>query len=216
MGPLVGVFVLFAALLITSVSSASSLTTTYGANNNGSPGGAIYFDATVGLGPITVTGFDTNTNSLSPFELAVYRTAPGSTAFGNESNQSAWVVVATGSGFGAGLNQPSAVNLTDFFTLQANTTYGIALVFTSLTEHHYTNGTASNLVYFNSDLTISNGSASNSPFGAAFSPRVWNGTIYYSTGSSEGAIPEPSTVSMMLLAGAWLLLAQRRRTLSRN
>ena len=205
-----GLFALLALFAFTGAVGAESLSTIYAGDNSGAPGGAVYFDATVGFGPILVTGFDTNTSSLDPFEMVIYRTAPGVSAFGNETNPDAWVVVAVGTGTGAGFNQPSAVTLADAFTLQESTVYGIALVFTSLTQHDYTNGTGSNQVYFNSDLTITNGSASNSPLTGLFHPRVWNGTMYYNASESEGGIPEPSTISMMLLAGGLALLARRK------
>lgn len=211
MGKIKALWIAMAVVLLAVTGSAASLTTIYGSNNQNAPGGAVYFDATVGLAPITVTGFDTNANSLDPFTMAIYRTTPGVSAFGNETDPSAWVQVATGTGTGAGLDLPSAVTLSNSFVLQANTLYGIALVFTSLTSHLYTNGTGSNQIYSNSDLTLTNGTASNVPFGPLFGPRVWNGTIYYNVGASEGEIPEPSTISMMVLAGGLALLAVRRK-----
>jgi hypothetical protein len=216
---LTALFALLAGFMFTALTSASPLTTIFGDNRPTGEGVAIYFDVLVGSVPITVTGFDTNTDSQDPFEMAVYRTAPGSTAFGNETDQSAWVVVATGAGTGAGTNQPSAVALSDFFTLQSDTTYGIALVFTSQTLHRFTGsfGDEPFDIYSNSDLTITTGTATQNPFtGFVRSPRVWNGSIYYTADSTEGAIPEPSTISMMLLAGGLAMLVSRRKSRSRN
>ena len=53
------------------------------------------------------------------------------------------------------------------------------------------------------DVTLTLGSATNVPFtGGVFSPRVWNGTMYYDV------IPEPATLGLLLLGGLALL---RRR-----
>ena len=188
------------ALMITSVANAGSITTLFTAGNSGSFGGAVYFDVTVGAMPIEVTGYDTNSNEAVQFDWTVYA-APGTYA-GNETNVAFWgAPVATGTGQGMGLNNPSPVTLTGTFVLDANTTYGMALVIGSNAGHDYTNGPLG--PYSNADVTLTLGSASNVPFsGNIFSPRVWNGTVYYDV------IPEPATLSLLALGGLALL---RRR-----
>src|SRR5205823_12092865 len=43
------------------------ITTLFASNNNGSNGGAVYFDLTVAANPISITSLDLNTASTSPF-----------------------------------------------------------------------------------------------------------------------------------------------------
>src|SRR5262249_22565328 len=78
----------------------------------------------------------------------------------------------------------------------AGTLYGIAVVADPAITLHYTNGNGSNQNYSNANLALFLGSATNVPFTApVFSPRVWNGTIYY-TGGPCGPTPTPTaTVS---------------------
>ncbi len=171
------VLFLVLAALATSV-SAQCLTTLYARNNGGSNGGAIYFDVDV-INPagLTVTVIDTNTAETVPLQLDVY-TISGSHV-GNETT-GAWTLVSSGTATGAGQNNPTSIDVTDFMLPVGQT--GIALVMNSAAGHDYTNGNGSNQVYSNADLTITCGSATNVPFsGNPFTPRVWNGTLYYTT-----------------------------------
>lgn len=189
---------------LAATSSANFLTTLYARNNNGSLGGAVYFDATVGANPLSVTGFDTNLQTLvSSFTLTVW-TRPG-THVGFTGSSAGWTQVGTGTGVGAALNSPSAVTLNTPFTLGPGLS-GIALVVSANTNHAYTNGTGSNQNYSNADLALALGSASNVAFsGTAFSPRVWNGTIYYNV------VPEPATMAILGLGVLPLLRRRRNR-----
>src|SRR3954471_9108498 len=47
--------------------AGGQITTIFASNNNGDPGGALYFDLTVGPNPISVTALDTNTADMVPF-----------------------------------------------------------------------------------------------------------------------------------------------------
>jgi len=101
-----------------------------------------------------------------------------------------WTQVATGSGTGAGLNLPTHVTLSNPIPLLAGTLYGIALVADPSFGHYYTNGNGSNQNYSNADLALFLGSATNVPFTApVFSPRVWNGTIYYGGPCGSPSLP---------------------------
>jgi hypothetical protein len=199
---------LFAVVcLATSASAgAQSITTLFAGGNSGSAGGMVYFDVTIGAAPLSITGFDVNTANATAFGFQVY-TTPG-TYVGNAGTPGLWTLQATGSGTNAGLGNPSPIVLSNSFTLNANTTYGMALSLTggagaaSLT---YTNGTGSNQNYSNSDIALQLGAASNTQFGALFTPRVWNGTIYY------GPVPEPASLCALGLGAAALLRRRRRK-----
>lgn len=195
-----------AALAVATVAgaaSAQSITTLFSRNNNGSAGGAVYFDIVVGSNPIKITGLDTNTNALVPFGFAVHTRIGTSVGFENQPGQ--WALATNGTGQGMGIDQPSPVTLNSAIQLAANTTYGIALVIGAQGSHHYS-GTGTSplpgqLQYSNADLTLNLGSALNIPFsGAPFRPRIWNGTIYY--------IPAPGAAALLGMAG---LVAMRRR-----
>ena len=168
----------------TCTPAAGQITTLFASNNNGSPGGANYFDVTVAANPITVTALDINTAATVAFSNVRVYVLPGMSSVGNETNMALWTQVATGSGTGAGQDLPTHVTLSNSFVLNAGTLYGIAVVADPAISLFYTNGNGSNQNYSNADLSLVLGSATNVPFTApVFSPRVWNGTIYYSTGS---------------------------------
>lgn len=191
---------------IATVASAQSITTIFSSNNNGSPGGAVYFDVVVNSNALTVTGFDTNTASTASFGFTVFmRTG---TSVGFEGSSAGWTQVATGTGTGMGTNNASPVTLGNTFNLGANATWGLALVMDASTQHFYsgtgTNPAPGQLSYANADLTLNMGSATNVAFsGSAFRPRVWNGTMYYT------AVPEPATMAILGL-GVLPLLRRRR------
>ena len=185
-----------------SAAHAGSLTTLFARNNGGSAGGAVYFDVTIGGTGLIITGFDTNAAGSGRFGWEVF--TRGVTYVGNTTSNLGWTSVATGSGVGQGIDNASPVTLNNPFVLDANTTYGMALVMGPEAGHDYTNGDGSNQNYSNSDLTLDLGAASNVPFtGNTFTPRVWNGTIYYDP------VPEPA--SMAILGLGALALARRKR-----
>src|SRR5690554_3972624 len=158
------------------------ISTIYDGGNNGSPGGAVYFDVTVDSEDIELTSIDLNIDGAGTgFTVDVY-TIEG-THVGNETNQGAWTMRTSGSGTSAGEGSPSTATLDDTFVLSANTTYGIALVLDGTHSHYYTNGDGTNEHFENSDLALDLGAATNTPFsGTVFTPRVFNGGLCYNVG----------------------------------
>ena len=170
----------------------NSITTLFASNNFSNLGGAVYFDLTVASSPISVTALDINTAETVSFSNFRVYVLPGMTSVGHETNMALWTQVATGSGTGAGVDLPTHVTLSNPFSLNAGTLYGIALVADPAITHHYTNGNGSNQNYSNADLSLFLGSASNVPFTApVFSPRVWNGTVYYTNVCTSAWQNEP-------------------------
>ena len=171
-----------------------SITTLFASNNGGAGGGAVYYDVTIGPADLDIISFDINTADAGAISMDVY-TIPG-TSVGNETNMALWTLVGSGTGTGAGLNNPSAVTLASSFTLLAGTSYGIALVLDIAHGHDYTNGNGPNQMYSNPDISVSLGQASNAPFtGGVFTPRVWNGTIYYGPAGPPPGLTHPSGTS---------------------
>ena len=171
------------------------LTTLFAGGNSGSAGGAVYYDVTVGGNPISITSFDVNTASTLPFTNVTVWVLPGMTSVGNETNMGLWTQVATGSGTGAGVGLPTHVTLSSPIALSAGTLNGIALLADSSFGFTYTNGTGANQNYSDGNLSLALGSASNAPFTApVFTPRVWNGTVYYDVAGSCGT-PSPTATA---------------------
>lgn len=159
--------------------TCNSLTTLFVSNNGGSLGGQVFFDMNVTkAGGLTIYSFDINVGEAvgTPIGMNVF-TIPG-TYVGNHNNMAAWTNVASGSGFSAGVNNPSRVNTFNFSL--APGTYGVSLVLSATVGHDYTNGTGANQFFSNADLALTLGAALNVPWtGTPFTPRVWNGRVYY-------------------------------------
>jgi hypothetical protein len=160
--------------------SAQSLSTLFVSNNGGSVGGIVYFDVNITT-PLIVNSLATNTATPGLLGATVY--VKSGTYVGSEQNQGAWTLVSTGSGTGAGQDQPSLITLTTPFQLNGGI-HGVAIVGAApglpSFAHRYTNGTGANQFFSNADLSITLGAAQNAPFtGAPFTPRIWNGTINY-------------------------------------
>jgi len=172
---------------------------------NPANGGAVYFDINVLTDwGITVERISTNTDdSFTNGTMSVF--ARTGTYAGFETNIAGWTLVSTGTGNGAGINNPSVFDVTDFDLRPG--VFGIAIVSDAARwGHRYTNGNGSNQFYSNGDVSLTLGSAKDIPFatqGITFSPRVWNGSIEYTP------IPEPT--HFVLLGIALVGVARRRR-----
>jgi hypothetical protein len=166
------------------LAAQSPLTTTFASNNGGLPGGMVFFDLNV-INPagITIKQLDINTQSTGG-ELQVFSGQSGYA--GIAALPSAWTQVANGAVDAAGLNNPSRVCLGGGFFLPVGS-HAIAL-WGSEISHRYTTGSSTfPLVYSNSDLALTAGAATNTQFGGVqFSPRVWNGNVYYDVGLTTG------------------------------
>ena len=154
------------------------LQTLFGSNNQGAPGGMVYFDLDVqSAGGVTVTRLDVNVAAAAP-ELEVYVAAGGSV--GKEGDPSAWTLAARGPLEFAGVDQPSSVCLGPGVSL-AQGLHGVALRGDGLV-HRYTSS-PSLQSFGNGDLQLTAGAASNQPFGGAqYAPRIWNGAVHYALG----------------------------------
>lgn len=157
-------------------STPTALQTLFASNNQGSVGGAVYFDVTPSTN-VHLTGFELNTAATAGQQLVVDVYTRTGTHVGNEGNPAAWTARTAGLGVAAGLNVGSQIDLNQPILLSSGITYGFAIVARNF-AHHYTNGTGSNQNYSGSELTVALGSATNVPFsGSPFTPRVANITL---------------------------------------
>ncbi|MFN6146882.1 MAG: PKD domain-containing protein [Planctomycetota bacterium] len=167
------------------VSGAQEITTLFAGGNGGAALWTVYFDVNVtNPAGVEINGFAANSSSpaSTPFSLDVY--AKQGTYVGNTSTPAAWHQLGTASGTTAGPNLPSPAALpSPIYLPQGN--YALALRYVGAVPT-YSNGASNNTVYSNTDLTLTLGAAqatTTAPFtgGSPFTPRVWNGTIYYET-----------------------------------
>jgi hypothetical protein len=178
---------------------AASLSTTF-SSNNGQAGNM--FDVTTFGNDLNVTGLDLNLDSIvSPLTVKLY-TKLGSYV-GAETDPSAWTLASTNIlNSTAGTDNPTFVDITDFI-LSANsvTAFYVDAVQTVV---NYTNGTAPGQPTFsNADLSIATGAGKGANFGSTFSPRTWNGTVYYDVVAPEAeSVPEPASILGLLTVGA--------------
>ncbi len=172
------------------VSGAQELTTLYAGGNGGASLWTVYYDVNVtNPAGVEINGFAVNSSTASgaAFTLDVYVKQGSYVTF--TSTPSAWTQVGTAAGTTAGTTLPSPAVLAAPVYLPPGS-YALALRYNGVAPS-YTNGTGANQAYSNADLALTLGAAqatTTAPFtgGTPFSPRVWNGTIYYETHNIVG------------------------------
>lgn len=151
-----------------------SITTLF-AGGNGQAGNM--FDFTViGPNPITITSFDINVDNTNLHTAEVYYVTGGGTYLGNETNSGAWTMLGSSQVTGAGAGNPTPLPVGGL-TVNPGETYGLYVTMSTCTCIDYTNGPLG--PYSNADVELTLGSGNAYPFGTVFSPRIWNGTVYY-------------------------------------
>jgi len=156
----------------------NQITTLFAWNNFGNFGGGAYFDVeNVGSQPVELISFDVNVSPGGGSTVDVwYR--PG-THVGAETSPAGWTLMGTDNAVvAAGLNQPTHVDQDGTLIIQPGDSYGLA--FSGGQQWRYTNGTGGNQLFNDGALELRLGSTNNVAFSSApFTPRVWNGTVYY-------------------------------------
>ncbi|MBL0210553.1 MAG: hypothetical protein IPQ13_06510 [Holophagaceae bacterium] len=161
------------ALMTPPVVPTGSLTTLFAGNN--SQNGNMFDVQTINK--ITITSFAINLSTSYPSTtMEVYYKA--GTSVGFETNAGAWTLLGSSVVTSLGDNVPTPLPVGGL-TLDAGQVYAFYITSTSPIGFgviRYTNGTTD---YSNSDLTIYHGFGKAYPFANTFSPRIWNGTIFY-------------------------------------
>ncbi|UTW06102.1 autotransporter outer membrane beta-barrel domain-containing protein [Pseudomonas benzenivorans] len=180
--------VMVGTLLVALSSSvfAAELTTTF-AGGNGQNGNMFDISAT-GSSGFTITGIAQNFDSAQPISGYQIWVATGGVT-GNTQNASAWTLLAsTGSFVSNAFGTPTLLPFTTplSIALTPGQTIGLYLTNTDGSSVAYTNGSGVGSVAASDELlTIYEGygkAYSVDFLGSTFSPRIWNGTLYYFSG----------------------------------
>jgi len=168
---------------------ADSVTTTY-ANNNGSSGNMFDIIATTST---TITGFAGNYNA-GAVTVEVWTR---NDSYTNSPNSPAgWTQQGVVSFTSAG-NGQTQIPATFNIPVNAGQTMGVYIICTQ-GGVGYTNGTAAgNIFATNGQVSITEGLGRGTPLwtGGSFTPRVWNGTVYFGT-TSCSTIRTPITATV--------------------
>lgn len=156
-----------------------SVTTTFagGASNNGN-----MFDITA-MNPVIIDYFDENLLNNEP--MAIYYKVGSHVGF--ENNSSAWTLVGTAPIVIAnGAGNPTAVPIPVNITIPAGQTYAFYITYTTGQGNMaYTPGTGVGNVYAgDGNIQVREGAGISYPFFNNFNPRVFNGIVHYSSGTS--------------------------------
>ncbi len=162
----------------------------------------------VGESALKITGFDINLidgDAPTTHTVTVYYRE--GTSFGNETDATAWTLLGTdNSVVSEGLDTATHVDVGGL-TLQPRQVYGIYIdlaSFDGVDLIAYTNGGPT--VYVDDNLQLKTNSGQGNPaFSSTFSPRQFNGRVYYDF-TSEGSEPVP-VLSNFAWVVAFLLLA---------
>lgn len=161
---------------------AGNIETLTAGGNGGSVGGMVYFTANnISGSDLSITEIGMNISAATIVEI--YLTPGGHT--GNTTNAGAWTLVATADATTGPFSGPFPGNGTltaapvdggSFILPQG--IWGIGLRPLSA-ANNYTNGNGANQFYSTAEIELELGSASNTPWGAPFNPRVFNGYLEY-------------------------------------
>jgi hypothetical protein len=202
------VAVLLAATTATT-SNAQSITTTFAGGNQ--QVGAM-FDLTTFGSSLFITALDINVRAWSGANLLVYTRDGG--YGGKENDPAAWTLRSTSSLASVNpLGTATHVVLSPF-ALDANSVFGFYVTFdrpcfagACEDRQEYSNGAG---IFANADLRLDLGVGKDYPFAATFSPRTWNGTVYYEL-RNPSVVPEPISIILLGTGLAAVMVARRRR-----
>lgn len=164
--------------------ASDSLTTTFAATAAASSGATWMFDVNVlNPGGINICALDLNSGSTAGAALTTEVYVTPTSYLGKDGDISQWRLVATGSGFTAGSDQPSHILLNSPVLLPVGN-FGLAIRTTGGTGR-YAGGTLS---ASNADVALTLGVSRSGLFSGTFnSARAWSGRLHYDTGATGGS-----------------------------
>jgi hypothetical protein len=173
--------------------TASWLGTTF-VSNNGHSGNM--FDVTPNYN-MYFRCMDINTSTSAGNTITVEFWYMNGSCRNNATNSAPWTQLLVTTAVSAGRDNPTRVDLSGMdFVFEAGQEYGIAVFFPSCRYTNGAGGSNSGTDWVNSDLTLTTYYGIGSLFSSFFTPRDWNGNLYY-----EPAIP---TVAVENLVGGGL------------
>lgn len=172
-------------LLPAALAAQSPLSLPFGGNNGLGAGSQIYFDLDV-VNPagITLTRLDVNCSTTAVGTVGTIEVYIGpSTYVGNELNPAAWTLAAIGGVVAQGNNVPSFTCIGQGVYLPPGQ-HGVVVRHVGVSMRYFDTGAT---VYANADVTYTGGAAHSAFFsGSLFSPRIFNGNLYYNVGNVPG------------------------------
>lgn len=168
-------FMLLGALYGVAAAQSGSLTTIF-TGGNGHAGNMFDLQASTCA---AVTGFDVNVEP-GTWSMQVFVRQGGYAGF--ENNAGAWSLLGSATITSAGTNVPTFLPIGGL-TMQPNVPYGIYVTADNSGAINYTNGAN---VYDNGTLRLTAGVGKSYPFANTFTPRTWNGTVYYDLCRTDG------------------------------
>lgn len=158
--------------------TGDAMLTTLFASNNNFAGNS--FDITAST-DLTVVGFEVNLATIVPLWTVQVYTRAG-TANGFEQNPAGWTLLGTVQVVGAGVDQPTHVDVGGLAMTTGETVGVIITVVEAVSGvggFNYTNGDPT--VYSNADMSITTyaGLGNGWPPSSVFPGRMWNGTVHY-------------------------------------
>jgi hypothetical protein len=176
------IFVFVSLAFSSSEISAQSLTTTSSSNNFSN--GNMFDVSNNGTSSITITGFSQNFQQYLPdvTSFEVYTRSGGLT-----TSSSGWSLRnSTGSFTPQSRGTLTQLSFTSPVSITINAGETTGLYLRSDRNNAYTNGTSVGAIAAtNSNLTIYEGYGVSVLFGVFYSPRIWNGTIFYSVNTDN-------------------------------
>jgi hypothetical protein len=177
------------AIGLAPVAQAQSLTTIF-ASNNLQAGNM--FDV-IAANSLIINSFDINVGTNPAIPVEVYYRA--GSYVGHDTSAAGWTLLGTQTVTGLGNNAHTPLNIGGL-VLNAGSTTALYLTSNTSSDFQYTNGTTD---YSNADMTIVHGVGKSYLFASSFSPRIWNGVIYYT--SAGTATPEPGSIALLVGSG---------------
>lgn len=152
-----------------------------GTNNGAVPWGGNMFDVTAS-NDIVIYGFDVHAYSSNTTQTVkiYYR---NDTWVGHNTSNAGWLLLDSLDFYAQAAGSPSYVSLSKSLVIPAGETYGLYICIND-GGIYYTTGDGTNEVYSNDDIKVECGAGGNY-FNLTFSPRVWNGRIYYKTAEAQ-------------------------------